>query len=57
MPPTTKKSPAKSAPKKSAAKKTPKVSAEPTLALSDLHLRLAGLEKENEKPKRLVERW
>jgi hypothetical protein len=49
MPPTTKKSAAKSAPKKSAAKKTPKVSAEPTLALSDLHLRLAGLEKENEK--------
>jgi predicted nucleic acid-binding Zn-ribbon protein len=58
MPPTSKKAPSKAAakpvrPKTSASKKTTKVASvattEPTLALSDLHLRLAGLEKENEK--------
>jgi hypothetical protein len=58
MPPTSKKASSKAVaksmrPKTSAPKKSPKVamdsSAEPTLALSDLHLRLAGLEKENEK--------
>jgi predicted nucleic acid-binding Zn-ribbon protein len=58
MPPTSKKAPSKAAakpvrPKTSTSKKSTKVAsvatAEPTLALSDLHLRLAGLEKENEK--------
>jgi hypothetical protein len=58
MPPTSKKAPSKAAaksvqPKTSTSKKSAKVAsvptAEPTLALSDLHLRLAGLEKENEK--------
>jgi predicted nucleic acid-binding Zn-ribbon protein len=58
MPPTSKKAPAKAPAKsvrsKTATTKAPKTTAssvapEPTLALTDLHLRLAGLEKENEK--------
>lgn len=58
MPPTPKKAspkaPAKSvrtkkAPPKSVAKTVPTTNSEPTLALTDLHLRLTGLEKENEK--------
>jgi predicted nucleic acid-binding Zn-ribbon protein len=58
MPPTSKqaatKAPAKSVRTKSTTRKPPaktvaKSTSEPTLALTDLHLRLAGLEKENEK--------
>ncbi len=55
MPPTPKKAstkakaPAKSVRAKSAAPAASSPVVEPTLALTDLHLRLAGLEKENEK--------
>jgi hypothetical protein len=64
MPPTSKKAPAKTtAAKKTSSKKTvlPKATAEagknePGLALSDLHLRLAGLEAENEKLLKLIGR-
>jgi hypothetical protein len=64
MPPTSKKVPAKTtATKKTSSKRTvaPKAtsvaaSQEPGLALSDLHLRLAGLEAENEKLLKLIGR-
>jgi predicted nucleic acid-binding Zn-ribbon protein len=58
MPPTSKKASTKAPTKsvrtksttpKPAAKTVPVTNPEPTLALTDLHLRLAGLEKENEK--------